>query len=1428
MSIACGIAMHYFCKILLRPTIKIKYINMKKTLFSLFFVLGAFGLLQAQTYHYVGNYQNPSENSLYNGFDNKNAPTLWTYNNSASQLVYPASDLYPLIGKLITSVKFKFYNKNWRSNDEYSSKVKIYITEVGQEKLKYDSVSLNAYVWYDVDLTSPQATITYTVTPSDFISDDEEMEFDFSSNPYLYNGGNLLITVVDSASAVAGGGKVKNYYYRPLHGKQCVAVWGSNNQQFSDIYTAGAKILNTDSGQTSHIDNYLPIAAFGYRNSVNPNCPTPSSLRAINTTLNSVKIAWTAGGSETEWAVQYHKASATSWTNLSPNVTATPEATISGLEASTRYVFRVKAVCSAIEQSTFSTVLVHRTLCASVAAVSENFESTPVESIPDCWTRIIGGSITTFPSVVTNKTDKGVPSNAMAFTHKRLQYLILPAMNVPLSTLQLKFKLNREAVGSGVFKVGYMSDPNDTSTFVAVASFDDSKYKEMLPKQVFFTGVADNSGANRYIAFRCGNNPEITSGYDYYYWVDDLEVSPAPTCMPTTNLKVSNIKPNAADISFKHESSANTWQYVYTDDPSVNPDTLTPTTVTSDSVTVSGLTPNTEYRLWVRTKCSSTDSSEWSLEPVTFRTICQNITSVPLQEDFSLPQAYNGNLPSCWTKVLSYQGQKLYPEVVNGKLAFKTNNWVLNKDQNLVVTPKFDMPLNTLGISFTLALTDTHSAPFIVGVMSDPSDTSTFITMGNILPPDGLDRIYDVSFAAAPATHRYIAFRLKPNTTGSSGYEVDDVDIHVLSSCARPTNIKAIVLTSDSVTVSWTAGGSETLWTIQYRPDTSTEWIVLDSISTNPYTIKGLSATTKYQIRVKALCSDSSSESTFSLISKFLTPCVAEILPFYENFTGLSDRKFPRNKCWSICYMDIDLAFAGYSLSNNNTRDWWYSDNAYGMNSGGKARTSIWGYNVRGWLVTPPILLERNSFLDFDVSFTSYRSPNRATGTRADDKFIVIVSDNGGATWERKNATIWSNDSTGDYVLNDITNGVNHFQIDLSKYSGVVKIAFYVESTVADNGNNDLYLDNIEVKSIVNDPPTVVTLPADSIAHNTATLHKKVTEGSYLIDEEGFFYKADTTSALWRQTTDSVLTGLSPHTTYLYYAFAQVKDSVYRGATLSFTTTGNPVVHPTVTTEAATDITQTGATLHKTITSDPSEPVTEQGWKWRKATESTWLVVLGNGELSALEQNTKYEFYAYAKTGLNADGYNGATLTFTTLAHTPPTVTTLDATAIGVYAATLRKTVTAGTEPIVEQGWKYKKVGEVVWTQTTDGNLNGLGQNTEYEFYAYAVTNTYPMTKGETLRFTTLSASDVDRADYRVVVYPNPADDFVTIALDGSTDGADVQISDMLGRLVGCYRIAAGESSISFDVSSLAAGNYLVRIVSGDRVVIEKLIIEQK
>ena len=746
--------------------------------------------------------------------------------------------------------------------------------------------------------------------------------------------------------------------------------------------------------------------------------------------------------------------------------------------------------------------------------------------------------------------------------------------------------------------------------------------------------------------------------------------------------------------------------------------------------------------------------------------------------------------------------------------------------------PKFEVALDTLEVSFTLARTDKKSAPFIVGVMSDPSDSATFVAMDNIASTDNLPHTYDVSLAAAPSTHRYIAFRLIPDTTGSSGYEMDDVDVHVLPACRRPIRlaVEESTISTDSAVVSWNAGGTETRWTLEYKTRAASEWTTIDSISTTRYTLKHLKASTQYLVRVKSLCTATASESAFTSESIFYTLCGATALPWMEDFSQATATMFPP-RCWARYDQKASDVFGGAELKNVTTSSflsgiWQYDNSTYGMNTGGKAKINIFGSSTYGWLVTPSIRLEANSTLEFDLSFTKKNSSAAVENIKNDDKFMVIVSTDDGATWTKANSVVWGSDSTDTYSLNVVNNIPTPFSIDLSQYSGVVKIAFYAESTVS-NADNDLYLDNIVLKKIVYDPPTVVTLPADNIGDNTATLHMTAKEGSHIIDAQGFFYKADTASATWKRTLDSVVTGLSPRTTYLFYAYAEANGTVYNGATLSFTTTGNPVVHPTVTTEAATDITQTGATLHKTVTSDPSEPVTEQGWKWRKATDATWLVS-STGRLTSLEQNTKYEFYAYAKTDINAAGYKGDILTFTTLAHTPPKVTTLDATAIGMYAATLRKTVAAGTEPIVEQGWYYKKVGEVVWTKTTDGNLNGLGQNTEYEFYAYAVTSTFPTTKGDTLRFTTLAAVDVESVDYKVIVYPNPADDFVTIAIDGRTDGADVQIADMLGRVVGRYRIAAGESGITLDVSSFAAGNYLVRIISGDRVVIEKLIIEQK
>ena len=252
------------------------------------------------------------------------------------------------------------------------------------------------------------------------------------------------------------------------------------------------------------------------------------------------------------------------------------------------------------------------------------------------------------------------------------------------------------------------------------------------------------------------------------------------------------------------------------------------------------------------------------------------------------------------------------------------------------------------------------------------------------------------------------------------------------------------------------------------------------------------------------------------------------------------------------------------------------------------------------------------------------------------------------------------------------------------------------------------------------------------------------------------------------------------------------------------------------------------ATLHKAIAQDPSEPVVTQGWRWHKVGEPNWSTAI-DSVITGLEHSTAYEFYAYATTAINTDGYKGATLQFTTLSHTPPTVKTLDATAIGMYAATLRKEVTAGSESIIEEGWEYKKVGEVVWTKTQNANLNSLALDTEYEFYAYAITNSYPMTKGETLKFRTLKATtDLDAADYGVNIYPNPAHTVVNVDVPSLSGESEVTVVDMMGKTIGRYTIADGNNSISIDVSSFAEGVYTVRIVSDSITLVERLVIKKR
>jgi hypothetical protein len=74
------------------------------------------------------------------------------------------------------------------------------------------------------------------------------------------------------------------------------------------------------------------------------------------------------------------------------------------------------------------------------------------------------------------------------------------------------------------------------------------------------------------------------------------------------------------------------------------------------------------------------------------------------------------------------------------------------------------------------------------------------------------------------------------------------------------------------------------------------------------------------------------------------------------------------------------------------------------------------------------------------------------------------------------------------------------------------------------------------------------------------------------------------------------------------------------------------------------------------------------------------------------------------------------------------------------------------------------------------------------------------------------------------MIYPNPADDKATISVSGIAAGAKIVVSDMQGRIIMSDDMI--EANYDLNVSNYAAGVYYIRIISGNTVSTQKLIVK--
>ena len=442
---------------------------------------------------------------------------------------------------------------------------------------------------------------------------------------------------------------------------------------------------------------------------------------------------------------------------------------------------------------------------------------------------------------------------------------------------------------------------------------------------------------------------------------------------------------------------------------------------------------------------------------------------------FTLPYAENFNdlmefsLPNCWSTINPFDGTPSVSNNYSATNALRFESDYVSHQPVYAVLPLMPDNLSNLQLSFTTFRESYGFATFSVGYLSDPDNDSTFVSVWSVNSTQiNSSEHYPflVSFenvSIDPGQDYYIAFQYvsAQNTT----WLVDDVVVDVIPDCAPPYNLNVSVVTGTTATVHW--NGNANLYNIYYKPTSDSTWAVVTDVSIDPlgYTIGNLLPVTTYVWYVASVCDGDTLVNSLAT-STFTTPCSTQSTPFQEDF----DASASLPSCWGRYNGWASNIFAGEPLVS--TTSGWNFNNimVFGANH---ARVNIYGSSCNRWLVTPAIDLSglTNPVLVFDLALTGYNtaSPIDDTTAQSDDKFMVIVSTDYGTTWSAANATVWSNDGTGDYIFNQIPAAGQEVTISLSDYANeTVMIAFYAESTVAGNGDNDLHIDNVSVAFATN------------------------------------------------------------------------------------------------------------------------------------------------------------------------------------------------------------------------------------------------------------------------------------------------------------------------------------------------------------------------
>lgn len=649
---------------------------------------------------------------------------------------------------------------------------------------------------------------------------------------------------------------------------------------------------------------------------------------------------------------------------------------------------------------------------------------------------------------------------------------ILPQFNAEISTLLLDIALKPKNSSAHNIKLGYVTDPNNPSTFVATHTYVNSSWEYYLLKRARFVsapagarlailcdgdwniaGVSVKSTNDVQTVFDVPYNLTLNYNYPEGWTANNLNYSSTQACfttgyavLPQFNAPINTLQ---FDIKLKPSNTAQTFQIGYVTNPN------------SPSATFTALQ-------------SFSNASYWN--EFYQRRACFDTNGIPTNARLAI------HCEGTWwvsAVTVSYKPEPISTPYVEPILALdQPAGWIANNMFNssymnrtcadgYAVLPQFSVPIEMLQLEFSLRTWD-NCESFSVGYITNPNDFSTFTAL-ETYSASSIGTTYStktISYAGVPSNAR-MAFYCAGMWVVSNAVVTGEIP--------QPSSVTVSNVVYTTAKVSWTR-----------QSTTHTQWDVCvceASITTPPaalihhvqgylyYNVNGLEGGHTYKAWVRF---NNGSAAGEWVASEPFSTGVLMTPPYTQEFANSS---IPEG--WRSFYGSIEGSSSPYTATLTPESGRWQFGAANGVFGGSSHAWASIGNHIHSfWLVSTPVVLGSNAnMLSFDMALTQASGNMVPVIPDAQDNTLirVLVSTDYGATWNLLQS--WKHEMGYPDLEGIRPEGAQH-AYTLSAYAGQeVLIGFYMECTDPDDAANRIHIDNFSIGAYDPTlPPTAVTV----------------------------------------------------------------------------------------------------------------------------------------------------------------------------------------------------------------------------------------------------------------------------------------------------------------------------------------------------------------